>query len=63
LAHWLKGSGGTVGYDHFTKPAETLEACAKLNDMERAVEVVNQIKSLVAAIVPPYQDNDDQLKS
>jgi CheY-like chemotaxis protein len=25
LAHWLKGSGGTTGFDAFTVPAKTLE--------------------------------------
>ncbi|MDX1434900.1 MAG: ATP-binding protein, partial [Gammaproteobacteria bacterium] len=29
LAHWLKGSGGTVGYDDFTEPAKNLEMFAK----------------------------------
>ena len=29
LAHWLKGAGGTVGYDVFTKPARLLETAAK----------------------------------
>ncbi len=29
LAHWLKGSGGTVGFDAFTKPAGALEKLAK----------------------------------
>lgn len=29
LAHWLKGAGGTVGFDCFTQPAAKLEALAK----------------------------------
>ena len=29
LAHWLKGAGGTVGFDVFTEPAAQLEIHAK----------------------------------
>lgn len=29
LAHWLKGSGGTVGFAEFVKPASALEQAAK----------------------------------
>ena len=29
LAHWLKGAGGTVGYDDFSHPAAELEKFAK----------------------------------
>ncbi len=29
LAHWLKGAGGTVGFDCFTQPAAQLESLAK----------------------------------
>src|SRR5262245_23531985 len=32
LAHWLKGAGGTVGYDDFTVPARNLESLAKAAD-------------------------------
>jgi len=28
-AHWLKGAGGTVGFDVFTGPAEVLEQLAR----------------------------------
>ncbi|MDJ0818000.1 MAG: ATP-binding protein [Desulfobacterales bacterium] len=58
LAHWLKGAGGTVGYDDFTKPAADLESCAKADHVEQAHQKVKEIKSLVAAIVPPVIDTD-----
>ncbi len=32
LAHWLKGAGGTVGFDEFTVPARALESAAKAQD-------------------------------
>ncbi|MBA3613221.1 MAG: response regulator [Nitrospirales bacterium] len=33
LAHWLKGAGGTVGFDVLNKPAVELEAAAKGADL------------------------------
>jgi CheY-like chemotaxis protein len=53
LAHWLKGSAGTVGYDDFTEPAIQLEECAKTELTEQAVETIEHIRCLAAAIVPP----------
>ena len=56
LAHWLKGAGGTVGYDDFTKPAHELEFCAKAGQVEKANQSLKEVKSLVTAIVPPVID-------
>ena len=56
LAHWLKGAGGTVGYDDFTKPAQELEFCAKATQVEKANQSLKEVKSLVTAIVPPVID-------
>ncbi len=50
LAHTLKGSGGTVGFDVFTDPAAELEISAKNKDMARAVQSVNAIKALTKRI-------------
>ncbi len=33
-AQWLKGAGGTLGFDTFTEPAKALEACATNGDRE-----------------------------
>jgi CheY-like chemotaxis protein/HPt (histidine-containing phosphotransfer) domain-containing protein len=40
LGHWLKGSGGTVGFDVFTDPACELEKAAKSG---RASEIANAL--------------------
>ena len=56
LAHWLKGAGGTVGYDDFTQPAEDLEACAKADQPVKAGESLKTVRSLVKALVPPVID-------
>ena len=53
LAHWLKGAGGTVGYDDFTQPANDLENYAKTLQVEQAARMLEQVKSLSRAIVPP----------
>ncbi|MGD1975508.1 MAG: Hpt domain-containing protein, partial [Desulfobacterales bacterium] len=58
LAHWLKGAGGTVGYDDLTKPAADLESSAKQDQIEMANQSLKEVKSLVVAIVPPVIKNE-----
>ncbi len=53
IAHWLKGAGGTVGFDHFTEPAAKLEQLAKTGRREQVGEILRQVKKLSEAIVPP----------
>ena len=53
LAHWLKGSGGTVGYDDFTEPATELETYAKSGQVEHAGQVLTTLTAMVQAVVPP----------
>jgi len=56
LAHWLKGSGGTVGYDDFTEPAAELETYAKAGQVESAEKVLLTLTTMVKAVVPPGSD-------
>ena len=53
IAHWLKGAGGTVGFDDFTEPAARLENFARTSQLEKAGEILQQVKCLSEAIVPP----------
>ena len=53
FAHWLKGSGGTVGFDDFTKPAAKLETFSKTAQPQQAGQVLEQVKHLSHAIVLP----------
>jgi signal transduction histidine kinase/CheY-like chemotaxis protein/HPt (histidine-containing phosphotransfer) domain-containing protein len=53
LAHWLKGSAGTVGYDDFTEPAKELEAAANSGDKAQAKAWLSKIVDLQGAIVRP----------
>jgi CheY-like chemotaxis protein/HPt (histidine-containing phosphotransfer) domain-containing protein len=57
LAHWLKGSGGTAGFDAFTTPAKTLEQLAKARDGERPAAVVAELRGLVDRIVLPAEEH------
>ena len=53
IAHWLKGAGGTVGFDEFTEPGARLENFAKTAQVEPAGRMLQQVKCLSEAIVPP----------
>jgi HPt (histidine-containing phosphotransfer) domain-containing protein len=44
LAHWLKGSAGTVGFDEFTAIAKQLQDAAKASDEEASAIVLMVIK-------------------
>jgi len=57
LAHWLKGSGGTVGFDVFTKPAANMEAGAKEGSMEAVQTHLAVIKDFAGKIVVPGNDD------
>ena len=57
LAHWLKGSGGTVGFDVFTKPAAGMETEAKNGNMPAVKEYLAVIKDYAGKIVVPGNDD------
>ena len=42
-AHWLKGSGGTVGFSDFKDPALALEIAAKENNANECDEILKKI--------------------
>ena len=52
-AHWLKGGGGTVGYDDFTDPAAELERLARAGRSDDAGHVLARIAALVARLQVP----------
>ena len=57
-AHWLKGSGGTVGFAALTNPALQLEQAAKCEDGETALAILEELQSIRARIVSPIAGND-----
>jgi signal transduction histidine kinase/CheY-like chemotaxis protein/HPt (histidine-containing phosphotransfer) domain-containing protein len=59
LAHWLKGSAGTVGFDVFTEPARMLEQAAKNKDAGNLRKQMTCITALTRAVVSPGEDNGE----
>jgi PAS domain S-box-containing protein len=57
LAHWLKGAGGTVGYDEFTEPALRLEQAAKENAESEAGAWLAEVQALASRVEVPAEDN------
>jgi PAS domain S-box-containing protein len=53
LAHWLKGSGGTVGFDDFTEPAKNLETLAKAGSEDGIVVTLQELRELSRRLVVP----------
>ncbi len=53
LAHWLKGSGGTAGFDVFTEPAKQLEQLAKQGQRDEIQSAMDAVERLAARIVIP----------
>jgi CheY-like chemotaxis protein/HPt (histidine-containing phosphotransfer) domain-containing protein len=51
LAHWLKGAGGTVGFDAFTKPAASLEQLAKAQSEAEIEDVIIGLRQLADRLV------------
>ncbi len=56
LAHWLKGSGGTVGFDSFTEPAKTLESLAKAGRADEIEATLRELRGLANRLVIPEED-------
>ena len=56
LAHWLKGAGGTVGFDDFTRPAALLEQAAKNGREEEVLAALERIQELTSRVQIPSGD-------
>jgi len=53
IAHWLKGSGGTMGFACFTEPAERVEKSAKGRSATETVDGINELVSLAERLARP----------
>jgi CheY-like chemotaxis protein len=56
LAHWLKGAGGTIGFDVFTEPAAQLEMLAKKGEVLQIKPLIASLRQLAKRIVVPEND-------
>lgn len=54
LAHWLKGSGGTAGFDAFTEPARALEDAAKRGQSSQVGDCLAEIERLAERATPHH---------
>jgi two-component system, sensor histidine kinase and response regulator len=50
FAHWLKGSGGTAGFDAFTRPAGELELLAKRGQAAKIPQLVAGLEQIARRI-------------
>ena len=50
LAHWLKGAGGSVGFDAFTTPAASLQSSAEARDEKGANLYLKAIEEITSRI-------------
>lgn len=48
LAHWLKGSGGTAGFDLFTQPAKALQQLADERADDTRIELTMKEIELIS---------------
>jgi HPt (histidine-containing phosphotransfer) domain-containing protein len=53
LGHWLKGTGGTAGFDAFTAPAQAMEKLAKAGDEAGLSKTIDELLSLADRVVVP----------
>jgi HPt (histidine-containing phosphotransfer) domain-containing protein len=53
LAHWLKGSAGTVGFEAFTEPAKRLQHLAEREQEDQIDTLLEEILLLADAIEVP----------
>jgi PAS domain S-box-containing protein len=53
IAHWLKGSAGSVGYDAFTEPAREAERAARDGRLDAVAVQLERIESLSTRVVAP----------
>jgi len=53
LGHWLKGSGGMVGYDDFGEPAARLEQAAKQGEHSEIEACLRELRALERRLEGP----------
>ena len=53
LAHWLKGAGGSMGFDDLFEPARSLESAAQAGDQAAAQRILDQLHQLERRIQRP----------
>ena len=57
FAHWLKGSGGNVGYENFTALGEELEECTVMSDRQKIRSVIDAIEHYADRVSRGWQQS------
>ncbi|WP_149498119.1 ATP-binding protein [Roseiconus lacunae] len=55
LSHWLRGTGGSAGFDHFELPTRAMERLAGEEDLNGCRAVLQELHSISERIVVPAQ--------
>ena len=63
LAHWLKGAGGTIGFDDFTAPARELEEAADAKDADATGPPLDRIVNLQHRVHMPWRETEPTTSS
>jgi len=50
LGHWLKGSGGSAGFEVFNVSGKQLETFAKAKDLESVLKQIEEIREMTNRI-------------
>jgi HPt (histidine-containing phosphotransfer) domain-containing protein len=58
LAHWLKGAGGTVGFDALTDPARKLELLAKQKQVDEIGDALGEVLDMIDSAAIPRAEKD-----
>jgi len=53
LGHWLKGAGGTVGFDEYIEPSDELEVAARARDLGACEACFSLLLAMSQRIVIP----------
>ncbi len=56
IAHWLKGSGGNVGFDGFIARSLKLEMSAKASDRDRTEMELSEVRRYAHRVIEGWQD-------
>jgi HPt (histidine-containing phosphotransfer) domain-containing protein len=56
LAHSLKGTGGTAGFDEFTQPSREIERLARASDEEQLLGLLDELAEMSGSIYLPSEN-------
>lgn len=63
IAHWLKGSAGSVGFNGFTEIAAELEAAARNESVDQIEPCIKLVKAYACRVVQGWNDSEHKRRS